>query len=81
MPLHALRRPSFTVLLARQISRAGAGEKWRVVMPSFSDLDVGITMGEFLMGCFFLAVVWRLVVGGRDRGADALRRDGGRRLY
>ena len=37
-------------------------------MLSLSDLDVGITMGEFLMGCFFVAVVWRLVVGGRDKG-------------
>ena len=50
-------------------------------MLGFSDLDVGITVGEFLMGCFFIAVVWRLIVGNRDRGADALRRDGGRRLY
>ena len=50
-------------------------------MLGFSDLDIGITMGEFLMGCFFVAVVWRLFVGSTDRGADALRRDGGRRLY
>jgi hypothetical protein len=49
-------------------------------MLGFSDLDVGITVGEFLVGCFFIAVVWRLIVGNRDRGADALRRDGGR-LY
>ena len=33
------------------------------------------------MGCFFVAVVWRLLVGDRDRGVDALRRDGGRNLY
>jgi len=46
-----------------------------------SDLDVGITVGELLMGCFFVAVVWRLLVGDRDRGVDALRRDGGRNLY
>ena len=55
--------------------------QWRTVMLGFSDLDVGITVGEFLMGCFFVAVVWRLFVGSTDRGADALRRDGGRRLY
>ena len=82
MPLHAPRRASFTVLFPRQISRTGADERqWRTVMLSLSDLDVGITMGEFLMGCFFVAVVWRLFVGSGDRGADALRRDGGRRLY
>lgn len=50
-------------------------------MPSLSDLDVGITMGEFLIGYFFAAIVWRLLVGDRDRGADALRRDGDRKLY
>jgi hypothetical protein len=50
-------------------------------MLGFSDLDVGITVGEFLMGCFLIAVVWCLFVGNRNRGADALRRDSGRRLY
>ena len=44
-------------------------------------LDAAITMFEFLIGCFLLAVIWRLYVGDRDRGADALRRDGWRRLY
>ena len=28
--------------------------QWRTVMLGFSDLDVGITVGEFLMGCFLL---------------------------
>jgi hypothetical protein len=50
-------------------------------MPSLGELDLGITMGEFLMGIFFVAVVWRLFVGSRDKGADALRRDSARRLY
>jgi hypothetical protein len=50
-------------------------------MLGFSDLDVGITVGELLIGCFFVAVVWRLIVGDRNRETDALRRDGGRRLY
>jgi hypothetical protein len=45
------------------------------------DLDAAITIFELLIGCFLLAVIWRLYIGDRDRGADALRRDGGRRLY
>ena len=81
MPLQAPRRPSFTVCSHARSAALVRTRQWRTVMLGFSDLDVGITVGEFLMGCFFVAVVWRLFVGSTDRGADALRRDGGRRLY
>jgi hypothetical protein len=43
-------------------------------MIGFDDIDAAILMGVFLVGCFFVAVVWRMSAGASDRDAQQQRR-------
>jgi len=71
MPLHAPRRPSFILFASHRISRPGA--KRRTMMMGFVSNDAAIIMGIFLIGCFLVAVVWRLSAGASDRDTHQRR--------
>ena len=43
-------------------------------MMGLDDIDAAIIMGIFLIGCFLVAVVWRLSAGASDRDTQHQRR-------
>ena len=76
MPLHAPRRPSLTILLARGADqRTGYGrDRGETEMMGFDDIDAAIITGIFLIGLLLVAVVWRLSAGASDRDTHDQRR-------